>query len=627
MRKLRWSLGVSVCILASCKTPQKQSGLTSQELAEGDKGALIKVDMDGRVGVLLDEIPTKRRETYAKTLLGKKSDYWEARARRQLALTTYRLVFRNNFYSEQSRYGLPLPPPSVQKVTIKSSPTRESIDGHDYVIVDYQLSTYLITSTKSAAESEPDLATVGGVWNEPFNLPADPELLVQRTGFACIDEAEFPPNSVDTEDVEFFYDQECQVEAKLSDDGCHRTELPKQSCDQALETSVGRMKTQMRYERLAWDDRLAEQYRVGEIKNRNGADLEVLEDELGINRVIYRYFPSTSCSIAEACVGGPGWRRLLQFNASSRNLGTEPVHIGDVDYFIAKPKPGTATVNHNIFEYSQCHNHYHFSHYGQFTLEGLRTKASKQAFCLESVLRYSNNEYSPLYSPYHKCQYQGISAGWGDQYNAGLECQWIDITDVDTSKAPVNRALTFHSNPDGFLCEGKPIYDESGNLGFEPTEFRTAKGEVVDRPKCDFMKNWDQNNRKSTPVMIPVSGEGLTTSACDRGQIGPKRNCGFKYAGKVNSCKPGTKVTLSCNNDASKPSQVVRVCEASKVLGVGIACALADAIVTKVVEGPSEEVSFTCPIGRDEQETGGVWAIYTGGVIPEDGSSIQCNVR
>ena len=38
--------------------------------------------------------------------------------------------------------------------------------------------------------------------------------------------------------------------------------------------------------------------------------------ELSVNRLTYRYVASDACSLAEQCVGGTGWRRLLQFNAS-----------------------------------------------------------------------------------------------------------------------------------------------------------------------------------------------------------------------------------------------------------------------------------------------------------------------
>ena len=83
-----------------------------------------------------------------------------------------------------------------------------------------------------------------------------------------------------------------------------------------------------------------------------------------------------------------------------------------------------------MFEYSTCHQHYHFSHYGKFSLGfGNQHFVSKRAFCLESTSRYANNETTPLTHPY-SCHFQGIEAGWGDDYIAGIDCQWIDVSSV-----------------------------------------------------------------------------------------------------------------------------------------------------------------------------------------------------
>ena len=54
----------------------------------------------------------------------------------------------------------------------------------------------LLSDFESPAVSEPQLRQVGGAWNEPYVLPIDPELLFQRTGYACMDEDSFPFNSV-----------------------------------------------------------------------------------------------------------------------------------------------------------------------------------------------------------------------------------------------------------------------------------------------------------------------------------------------------------------------------------------------------------------------------------------------
>lgn len=589
-------------------------------------GALVRVTLSSTVGVLLDEIPASIRERVAADLLGRDEAFWVARAHRQIVLSNYRLNFRNFFYEEaDGKRQLPLPPESVWAVTLGGaggdSARRGTVEGHDYVSIDYSLETLIVTDAESPGVSEPELAGVGATWSEPFTFPVDPELVLQRTGYACMDEAEFPPNSVDSENVEFFFDQDCDVEPELTPDGCHYTELPTESCQDALSLHVGKVDTSLDFEHLAWDEALAAPARVGAVTNASGIDLEVVGEELGVNHLVYRYIDASSCALAEQCVTGSGWRRLLMFNASEKNTGVLPLDIGDIDYFIDDPANPTANDDHNIYEYSACHNHYHFSHYATFTYGADPDLGSKRAFCLESVARYSNNENSPMWSPYNDCAYQGISEGWGDQYNAGIECQWLDVTTVDTSAGPVTEPLGFRSNPDGFLCEGNPMLDENDALLWEPTEFTTAEGDTVDRPLCSFMSEWDGNNYAELDVTLPLPGEAMLTEPCTRGQLGRLRNCGFDLQPTLGTCSTGS-FTLSCSVPAGSAPQVVRVCEASAVLQAGVACDTFDALALVDVEDNAPvTLSVPCPGPRDAAEPGGLYAIYNAPSFGGDAST------
>jgi hypothetical protein len=261
--------------------------------------------------------------------------------------------------------------------------------------------------------------------------------------------------------------------------------------------------------------------------------------------------------------------------------------------------------------------HYHFTHYGTFSYSGRTDLGSKRAFCLESSKRYANNERTPSWSDFN-CHNQGISEGWGDQYNAGFDCQWVDVTSFDTSATPITKPLGFNVNPDGFLCEGTQALDSKGNLTWEPTAFKTDQGDTVDRPVCKFKDGWTQNNAASVDVTLPVPGEGLVTSSCTRGQLGKLRNCGFTYDHEVKPCDAGTTVTLSCSAPAESAPQVVRVCEASHVLGSGLACTDADALGTAETDMGAVSISFTCPRARDDNEPGGSFAVYTGPSYPAD---------
>lgn len=507
-----------------------------------------------------------------------------------------------------------MPPREKWKIAVRT-PTVEIIDNHELVVASYTFSSTLLSDVESAALSDRNLATTGGIWNENFVLPADPDLLLERTGYACMDEEDFPPNSVDTENALSFFDHSC----KGGDNGCHVTlPAPKDSCVAALKAKVGRVSASMRFERLAWNAATADSVRTG-IANPAGADAEVLLAGVKNHRIIYRYIPADSCAIVEGCVGGPGWRRLLQFDASLANRGSLPIHLGDVS-------DTAPAVQHNMFEFSACHGHRHFSHYGKFTFgSGAGPLGSKRAFCLESTSRYSNNEKTPLVHPY-SCHYQGIAAGWGDDYIAGIECQWIDVTTVDTRSAPVTGPLGFLANPDRFLCEGKPRVDASGNVLFEPTDFRTETGAVVDRISCDFVPNHDANNFQSAEVTLPVTG-GMITSACQKQQNGPLRNCGFSTLNPAVSCTPGATTRMQCNLPANSSAQVVRVCESSEALGTGIPCTYRDALSNNTVESRGKTISFTCPSARDTIEAGGKVALYTTPLHRDDQvSPISCEI-
>jgi len=583
---------------------------------EPEAGALIGISMTSTVGVVLDEVPATERTRVATAYASRDSAFWAARARSQVEATLYRLVYRNFYYGNRGQ--LPLPPAELWDFNIDSSPTRQLIDGHDVVAVQYTFRSTLLTNHASAIDSDRAFGKIGGSWGEPFLLPVDPELIFQRTGYACMDEEEFPPNSVDSENARFFYDQDCGGGWQS---GCHVTQpAPKDSCVKAIASRIGGVSTTMRFTRLPWDPALADSVRLGSPGGPTA--LEVMTEGLEDNRVEYRYIPSDSCAIAEGCVSGSGWRRLLKFTATLRNNGGTPAHVGDVSM-------DAPVIENNMFEFSACHGHMHFSHYGAFSFDtgsGVPL-GSKQAFCLESTSRYLNNESTPLTHPYG-CYYQGIEAGWGDDYIAGIECQWVDVTAVDTAAGPVNGALAFDANPDGFLCEGSLILDDEGNPTFEETDFRTGSGEVVHRFTCDETEGWADDNHGETEVSLSVDGSYVTES-CGRGQLGHLRNCGFTRQDNRVACQPGKPIRLECSVAGGARPQAIRFCEHSEVLGTGTACTW-DASLAGGTISAGNPTSFTvsCPTARDVNEPGGAYSVYTGAAFPEDDATpVTCTPR
>lgn len=157
----------------------------------------------------------------------------------------------------------------------------------------------------------------------------------------------------------------------------------------------------------------------------NLPDLAVDQNDLRDSILIEsQHFSSDHCAVYEGCVDGSGMRRLLRFNTTTPNYGPGDVFMGD-------PR------NTNTFEYSSCHDHYHFREYADYRLLDMAgnivARGHKQAFCLVDLWQPPGlrGRSSPQFI---HCGFQGISAGWADVYHRGLDCQWIDITGVPSGR-------------------------------------------------------------------------------------------------------------------------------------------------------------------------------------------------
>lgn len=128
-----------------------------------------------------------------------------------------------------------------------------------------------------------------------------------------------------------------------------------------------------------------------------------------------------SCAIEEACVGGMGDRRVMRFSVEAINQGLADLVV---------PPPAERP---DLFEFSPCHGHYHFSGFAEYALldadgEVVLT-GRKQAYCMEDTEQVVQGPEVPCAKVY-SCDEQGISRGWGDLYGNTLDCQWLDITDL-----------------------------------------------------------------------------------------------------------------------------------------------------------------------------------------------------
>ncbi|XP_042250281.1 protein-lysine 6-oxidase [Thunnus maccoyii] len=145
------------------------------------------------------------------------------------------------------------------------------------------------------------------------------------------------------------------------------------------------------------------------------------------------------CAAEENCLSSSAYRAnirdydtrmLLRFPQRVKNQGT-------ADFLPSRPRYS--------WEWHSCHQHFHsmdeFSHYDLLDATTQHTVAEghKASFCLEDT--------SCDYGYYRRfactAHTQGLSPGCYDTYNADIDCQWIDITDVK----PGNYVLKISVNP------------------------------------------------------------------------------------------------------------------------------------------------------------------------------------
>ncbi|XP_055848149.1 lysyl oxidase homolog 2B [Episyrphus balteatus] len=137
------------------------------------------------------------------------------------------------------------------------------------------------------------------------------------------------------------------------------------------------------------------------------------------------------CAMEENCVAAeayeiqkanPDWhlitRRLLKFTASVLNAG-------NTDFRPSIPK--------HLWEWHMCHMHYHsmevFAVFDIFDLHGNKVaQGHKASFCLE------DNQCLPGAKPKYACANfgdQGISVNCSDIYRYNIDCQWVDISEME----------------------------------------------------------------------------------------------------------------------------------------------------------------------------------------------------
>jgi hypothetical protein len=79
-------------------------------------------------------------------------------------MTEYRQIFRPFYYQKRQ---LTLPPENLWEFKIETA-KRKDIQGHDYIVVEYEMLSYLLGPADSVAASEPALTVIGGVFEDKW---------------------------------------------------------------------------------------------------------------------------------------------------------------------------------------------------------------------------------------------------------------------------------------------------------------------------------------------------------------------------------------------------------------------------------------------------------------------------
>jgi hypothetical protein len=282
-----------------------------------------------------------------------------------------------------------------------------------------------------------------------------------------------------------------------------------------------------------------------------------------------RTFDPNSCAIVEGCVGGPGVRRLLRFGVSTAN-------VGNVDFLMGDPRE-----NQDLFQFSPCHGHFHFNGYADYALIDAAGRVAapghKQAFCLLDSGRYLDDPDVRQF-PRYQCDFQGISRGWYDSYGSGLDCQWIDVTDVP----PGEYDLQVRVNPDRNVRE------------------------------LDY-----DNNDLTLRVTVPSFDMSAACGPNDA--AGPDRNCDWRV-GFTGECDPGELVDAGCQQAGADCAQAV--CPEQPFMRV---CAGdAQSCLPRTQLAGSQNDCGTCPQTSFRCPAEGAYTVWV--AAPDPGLDATCDV-
>ncbi|XP_026754306.2 lysyl oxidase homolog 2B [Galleria mellonella] len=184
------------------------------------------------------------------------------------------------------------------------------------------------------------------------------------------------------------------------------------------------------------------------------------------------------CAMEENCLSktayeikktNPDWqfetRRLLRFTASSLNIGNE-------EFRPYLPK--------HLWQWHLCHMHYHsmevFATFDVLDATGRRiAEGHKASFCLE------DNTCMPGVERKFSCKNygdQGVSVNCSDIYQYNIDCQWVDVTDIQPGEYTFKVAV----NPHARVAE-QQYHNNAASCSLRLTDsYASVYGCILQRP-------------------------------------------------------------------------------------------------------------------------------------------------
>ena len=248
----------------------------------------------------------------------------------------------------------------------------------------------------------------------------------------------------------------------------------------------------------------------------NGPNLTVRSDVLGQQWVVRdENLAAGLCSVEEGNIT-PGVRRLVRFTVMTPNIGNQDIYVGDPNVHVAN--------NDGLFEFAECHHHYHFRHYALYQLIDPQTgyvwRAAKRGFCMLDT--DPNPAYlggvPPKEGKYRSCGgigipgNQGITAGWADTYRFTLGGQYfiLDGGDGQPVVPPGEYIIKITVNP--------PFVPQPG----EPCPYQDSYGFCHQLPETNYDDNVGQTTisipaRPGRKGAGPLAGNTEASVECDHG--------------------------------------------------------------------------------------------------------------